>query len=370
MKDKETLCCDSVMQTQLDPVEEFDVNPHRTIGILANDPESDETRFLLTPEACGLLTSGGWKVVMERGAAIDISFDDEHYEEYGVEIVDRDAVLRAPIIVSYLMPGIKDIEKMSEGVTVLCMSIEELFKKDVARKALDKKITVGYLEGMYSHNEEFVFANIVHELDGRTAIMYAEDALSFLGGGKGVLLGGVAGIPPCEILLIGEGRKIYTAAIAAMNIGATVTLMDNDVSALQRGRAICGSHLVTSTLHPRVLCNKIKSADVIIIDACTRSFEIPANLKRTMKPNVYILDFQQTQPSACVPRTVAMALSNVLVNFIQEIELKNGFDSMISTTPGVQSGIILYQGKITDKLLGTLLHLPSTDIGMMLSGTN
>ena len=83
-----------------------------------------------------------------------------------------------------------------------------------------------------------------------------------------------------------------------------------------------------------------------------------------------MLDIPQAQPSVSVPRTIAMALSNVLVNFLGEIPLMHGFDGLIATTEGVRSGIVTYRGKLVDKLVGTYLGMPSIDISVMLAGHN
>lgn len=340
------------------------------IGLAANYADTDETRFLLTPEACGMLTSSGLHISMESEAGVDISFSDDDYAKFGVEIVDRDSMLKSDIVLSYLPPRAEDIEKMREGAVLLCMVDSSLFDKKVIEALLRKKITLGGLDNMYSHNDDPVFADIVDEIDGRAAMIYAQEHLSFLGGGKGVLLAGVAGINPCEVLIIGEGTNVYCAAKAAIDSGAIVTLMNNDVSALRIAEEYCGRKLTTLAVHPRVLTNKVKTADVIIIGNCTNPFELPKSLSVAMKETVYILDFEQSHPSVCVPRTVAMALSNVLVNFFNEMIIKSGFDNMISSSPGVQCGIVTYKGNLVDKLIGSYLSMPSVDITVMLTPAN
>lgn len=339
------------------------------IGIAANYRETEETRMLLTPEACGVLTSGGFVICMEEGAGVDVSFSDDKYASYGVKIVSRDEALKCPIVLSYSPLKTKDIKKMEKGASLLCMMGDDLFDSATIKALLERHITTGVLDNMISHNDEAVFANIIDEIDGRAAIMYAEDALSYLGGGKGVLLAGVAGINPCEILLIGIGNEILHAAKAAVAAGARVTLMDNDISSLMAAKDICGPLVDTVAIHPHVLLNKVKSADVIITSNTTRPFDFPKNLSEVMKENVYVLDLNDVHPSVCVPRTVAMALSNVLVNFFGELALKTSFNSMIATTPGVQCGIVTYNGKLVDKLIGSFLSMPSVDISVMLSGS-
>lgn len=340
------------------------------IGLLGNYADTDETRFLLTPEACGLLTSAGIRITMESGAGVDISFSDEKYSEYGVRISTRDEALRCNVIVSYQPLRAKDVEKMQAGAALICMMGEFLFEESVIKALLAKRISCGCLDNMFSHHDVQIFADIVDELDGRAAIMYAQDSLSYLGGGKGVLLSGVAGLNPCEVLIIGCGTEAISAANAAVGAGAKVVLMDNDASSLQLARPNCDSRVELIAIHPRVLTNRVKTADVIIMSNTTRHFEFPKSLSTSIKDSVYVIDLNEMHPSISVPRTVAMALSNPLVNFFQEMAIKNGFNGMMITTPGVQVGMVTYEGKLVDKLIASYLSMPSIDIRVMLSTSN
>lgn len=358
------------LQTQLEEVTENTIQPKLSIGLVANYSDTDETRFLLTPEGSGLLTSSGIKVLMEKGAATDISFPDSSYEEFGVEIVSRTEAFKADVVLCYQPLHPHDIHKLKKGATLFTMTGKGLMDPAMIKALLEKEINYGCLDNMFSHTDEPVFANIIDEIDGRGAIIYAQEFLSYVGGGKGVLLAGVAGINPCEVLIIGDGQVAYSAAKAAMAAGAYVTLMNNDISALQLAQQYCGSNLNTIAIHPKVLYNKVRTADVILIGDCTRPFEFPKNLSVALKDSVYLLNFNESHPSISVPRTVAMAISNVMVNFFDEMVIKGGVSRMIASTPGVQAGIITFRGKLVDKLIGTFLNLPSVDINVMVSATN
>ena len=355
---------------QPQPIDLSKPEPRLYISMLGNYAETDETRVLLTPEACGMLTSAGIDVVMESGAGIDISFPDEAYTEYDVRIVSREEALKRDIVLSYSPLKSDDIRKMKPGSTLLCMMQKPLFDREIVQTLLDCNITVGCFDNMISHNNEPVFANIIDEINGRAAIMYAEEYMSFLGGGKGVLLAGVAGINPCEVLIIGEGNTVHAAARAAAAVGADVTIMNNDISALQTARQICGPAVKTLAIHPRVLFQKVQGADVILMGQCTREFELPKQLGIAIKEGAYMLNFSETEPSLTVPRTVSMALSNVMVNFFMELEMKGGIINLIATTPGVQQGIVTIKGKLVDKLIGTYAGLPAIDIAMLISPSN
>lgn len=340
------------------------------IALVGNYADTDETRFILTPEACGLLTSGGVRVSMEAGAGVDISFDDSTYAEYGVRIVSREEALRAPVVLSYQPLRANDVGKMTPGATLLCMMGKDLFDKNVVNALLERNISCGCFDNMYSHSDVQIFADIVDEIDGRAAVMYAQESLSYLGGGKGVLLAGVAGLNPCEVLIIGTGTECIAAANAAAGTGARVVLMDNDVSALSLARPHCNPVVELIAIHPRVLTNRVKTADVIITGHTTNQFEFPKSLSSSLKDSVFVIDLDESHPSVSVPRTVAMALSNPMVNFMRELSIKGGFNGLMVTAPGVQSGMITHEGKLVDKFVGSLLSMPSIDIRVMLSSTN
>lgn len=372
MTEKDTVSLNAETILAPEPKQEMEtpISPTIHIGIVGNYHDSDETRMLLTPEACGLLTSAGIKVSMETNAGIDISFPDENYAEYGVQIVSRAEALQCPLVLSFMPLLSKDIKKMKKGAALLCMMGHTLFESSTIKTLLEHKIDCGCFDNMYSHHELTIFANIIDEIDGRAAVMYAQDSLSYLGGGKGVLLGSVAGLNPCEVLVIGNGTAAVSAVNAAAARGAKAVLMDNDVSALELSRQSCSHGVELIAIHPRVLANRVKSADVIIMGTTTREFTFPKGLSGSLKDSVYILDLNETHPSVSVPRTVTMALSNPLVNFFNEMSIKNGFEGMVATTPGVQVGMVTYRGKLVDKLIASYTGMPSIDIRVMLSATN
>ena len=333
----------TALEPQLEEQVEKGSRSRINVGMVGNYADSDETRLLLTPEACGMLTSSGIQVSMEAGAGVDISFSDDAYAEYGVKIVTRDEALKQPVV---------------------------LFEPATIKALLSQHIDTGCLDNMYSHHDIPIFANILDEIDGRVAVMYAEEALSYLGGGKGVLLAGVAGLNPCEVMVIGSSSACVHAANAAAANGAKCVIMDNDVSALETIRPSLMPQVELVAIHPRVLANRVKTADVIILGSTTREFKFPQVLSSQLKDNVYVLDLNEMHPSVSVPRTVAMAISNPLINFFEEMKINEGLDGMVATTAGVQNGMVTYRGKLVDKLIGSYTAMPSVDIRVMLSTTN
>ena len=340
-----------------------------SLGIVNNYPDSEETRLFMTPEACGMLTGAGLTIRLEAGAGIDINYSDEDYAANGVEIKTRTEALACDVVLSVRPLNCADTLLLKKRSTLLTLHDPEL-PRDVIQALLDRDVTMIALDRMVSDNGVRIFAHILDEIDGRATMLYAQDGLSFLGEGKGVLMGGIPGLQPCEVLIIGCGERVIAAAKAAMQIGARVTLMDNDIAALDHALSKCGPHLITSSIHPNVLYNDVRHADVIILDRCTREFTLPDSLSLAMKSNIYLLDLTETTPSLIVPRTVAMAISNVLINFLNDTIKMGGMRRTVISHTGVQQGLVTFSGHLVDEIIAARHGLHALDMGIMLTESN
>lgn len=340
------------------------------LGIVNNYSDTDETRMFLTPEACGMVSNYGYRILMESGSGIDINYSDEQYADNRVEIVSRAEALKADIVLSVRPLRVPDLLSMRKGSTLISLTDDSLQDRGLIEALLNREITLLALDNVTSGNGMRVFARILEEIDGRAAVIYAQEGVTFLGEGKGVLLSGVAGLDPCEVLVIGCGHRSQAAAKAAMAAGAKVTMMDNDVSSLFEAQSECGCSLITAAIHPHVLFNKVKSADVIILDDCTNEFEMPKRLSLAMKDSIYVLDMRKTIPSLCVPRTVAMGLSNALIHLFEDVMLKGGVSRLAAALPGVRCAVVTIGGRLVDKKLAGRLGMSAADISLMLTQTN
>ncbi len=341
-----------------------------TLSIVNNYADSEETRLFLTPEACAMIRNFGYRIMVESGAGLDINYSDNAYSDCEAEIVSRGEALKADIVLSVRPLHVDDIMLMRKETTLISLMDSALFDRAVVEALLDRRITMLALDNVVSANGLRVFARILDEIDGRAAVIYAQEGITFLGEGKGVLLAGVAGLNPCEVVVIGSGWRPQAAAKAAMAAGARVTMMDNDVASLFEAQSECGDNLSTAVIHPHVLFNKVKSADVIILDRCTNDFEMPPQLGIAMKESIYVIDMRKTIPSLCVPRTVAMGLSNPLVHFFEDVALKGGIRRLVATTPGVRPAVVTINGKLVDKFIAMHLGMCAADLAVMLTQTN
>lgn len=357
---------DTEFETQPQPSQPLTQKAAFSLGILNNNPDTDETRLFLTPEASAMLVGMGIAVWMEAGAAIDINYTDSDYADAGVQIHTRTEVLTGcDVLLSVRSLNAEDTMLLKPGATLMCLANSSL-SRDEIQALLDRRITMLAIDRMYSSNGVQIFARVLDEIDGRAAILYAQDGLSFLGEGKGVLLAGVPGLKPCEVLIIGQGWRVMAAAKAALQTGARVTLMDYDIAGLYEAQGECGSALITTAINPKVLFNNVKSADVIILDDCTRPFTFPAKLSLAMKENVYLIDLNETVPSLIVPRSVAMGISNLLLNFFHETLEFGSIQRQLMLTEGVQAGVVTYGGYLIDKITGMKHGIHALDLAVLL----
>ena len=371
-----------------------------TIGLPAPAPGEDR-RFPLTPEAAGMLVERGFTVKMQQGGAAAIHYPDLRYQQQGVEIVDRAEALRTDMVI-YLSPlSPADARGLKRGSMLMTLFPAVAADPEVVKTLLIKGIITIALDHITDDGGHTPFADILAEIAGRASMATASALLADSVHGKGILLGGIAGIVPCEVTILGSGIDAIAAAQSAMGLGATVRMFDNDAYRLRSALRQLGQGVAGSALHPRVLINALRSADVVVATDIRPLHIISADVVAEMKAGVITFDLTAgvrsvfpsmpkvdlgnasaadntmdgrrvcyVNPANAVPRTVAMALSNVLVNFFDEMLLKNGFDGMLATTPGVQSGIVTYNGNLVDKLVAAYLSMPSVDLGMILAGSN
>ena len=213
------------------PQEEMlEVGTHKKslyIGI-PKESSSQEKRVVLTPDSVGFLVNNGNRVVIETGAGNASNFSDREYSEAGGEIqIDTQEVFNADIIIKVAPPSISEIKMMHEGQTLISTLKMSRQSKEYIQLLIKKKITA--LAFNFIKNDEGIYPVIrtMGEIAGTTSILIAAEYLSSTNNGKGVMMGGIAGVPPIEVIILGAGTVGEFAARAAHHLGATVKVFDN-----------------------------------------------------------------------------------------------------------------------------------------------
>lgn len=377
------------------------VNNRLLIGIPCERVE-DERRLALTPEAVDMLTDRGHHVLVETGAGLGINYSDNHYSEAGAEIVATPAeVYQADVILKILPPLAAEVAMMKQRATLFSTVQFNVFSQEAFELMMAKRITAIAYELLADETQCCPVLNVISEIEGTASISIASELLSNTQGGKGILLGGIPGVSPTEVVIIGAGNAGTVAARAAMALGASVKVFDDDINKLRTIQQVLGQGLFTSTFHPNVLQNAFRSADVVIgamryINSRHR-YIIAEDMIRTMKRGALVIDLRINQggcfeTTCClcpsdpaifeqygvlhyckqnisnyVARTTSMALSNIFVPMLFQLGDAGAVQGMVKSDPGFKSGVYMYCGKPVNNYVSNRFGLSSNNIDLYLS---
>lgn len=375
----------------------------QVIGI-PREIHKQEKRVPLTPETVSLLVDMGYRVILEAGAGLPINYNDAYYAESGAEIVDTpEEVFQADIILKILPPTIEEVCMMRPRSTVYSFLHIHLLSHALLRLMSEKKINGVAYELLNDHTGTSPFVTTISEIEGAYSINLAAELLSNAHGGKGILLGGVPGISPTEVVVIGAGVAGTMAARAALAMGASVKVFDNDVVKLRTIRHELGNLVFTSTLQPNVLKNVFRSADVVIgaLQYINKKhfYRISDDLIKEMKQGAVVIDIRiaqggcfETTMEACLPnypavfekfgvlhfcemnlsarvaRTASIALSNIFVPMLTALADCGGSGHFARFDRGFAAGFYLYAGRLVNRYVGSHFNMPVNDIGLFLPG--
>ena len=269
---------------------------------------------------------------------------------------------------------------------------------DVLRTLLKRHVIALALELLTDDAGRYPFADILREIDGRAAIAIASSLLADAIHGKGILLGGVAGVVPCEVMIIGADMAAIAAAQTAIGMGAIVKIFDNNVYRLRDAQRMLGPGATGSSLHPRVFESALRSADIVIAtDAAGQAGIVDASLTGVMKrgvicfdltgnpgsafPSLQVIDLDLASPSDtssgptrlcyvnagnAVPRTVAMALGNTFVTMLDDILVCDGVANALKINAGLRAAAFTFLGKCVNRRVARLLGIRAVDINLFL----
>ncbi|MCF8225827.1 MAG: alanine dehydrogenase [Bacteroidales bacterium] len=371
------------------------------IGI-PKENHDNESRVPLTPEAVEILTGHGHQVIIESGAGKAANYPDNQYAENGAMITDsREDVYRSDIVVKIEPPSPGEIEMMKERITLISSFQVKIYKdKSYIEKLLKKKVTAISMERIRDENNCYPLVRSMSSIAGSTAVLIAGEYLSNVRGGKGVMLGGITGITPTEVVILGAGTVAEFAVRAAMGLGAFVKVFDESIHRLRRLQSSVGLNIPTSIFHPRVIEKALKSADVVIgavrNDDENPTFFITEEMVTVMKKGAVIVDISidsggciatselRTQMDPvftkhgvihyCVPnipsrvaRTASIAISNIIGPLLKNMGVLGGQTKQLKKDDGLRHGVYIYNGILTNETLGNRFDLPSKDIELLMA---
>src|SRR6202044_2887253 len=254
-----------------------------------------ENRIALTPDAVGVLVSNGHQVIIEHNAGEASHYRDKDYSEAGARIVhDKSEVLKAPILVKSAPVIEEDLSLLQLNQIVISPIHLSAMKAELLQKMMDKRITGISFENLKDDSGTYPIVRSMSEIAGSAVMLIAGQYLSNANEGKGVLVGGISGIPPTKVIIIGAGIVGEYAARTALAMGASVKIFDNSIYRLKRLQNNIGGRLWTSVIEPKILAKQLKTCDVAVGALNSNSGRTPIVVSEEMvsymRPGTVIVD--------------------------------------------------------------------------------
>ena len=373
---------------------------HLLIGI-PKEISYQEKRIALTPLSVALLVANGHEVVLEAGAGNASNFNDQDYSEQGAQIVySPSEVFKSDIIMKVAPPTMEEIELMKSGQTLISSIQLSGIKEECLRALMRKKITAIAYEYLRDEKGSLSVVRAMSEIVGATSILIAAEYLSNAFQGKGLMLGGVTGIAPTEIVIIGAGTVGEYAARAALGLGAQVKVFDNAVYRLRRLQDSLGQRIFTSVIQPIVLTKALKRCDVAIGAIRATAGRSPClvteEMVQQMKAHSVIVDISIDQGGCfetseltdhdhpvfrkydithyCVPniasrvsRTASYALTNIFTPILLDIGEAGGTRNMLWEKTGVRKGVYIFSGHLTNRYMAELFKIQHKELDLLMA---
>jgi alanine dehydrogenase len=348
----------------------------------------NEFRAGQTPLGVRLMIQEGHHCYVERGAGIQAGFQDSDYERAGATIVYSAAEVygRADLVLKVGAPTVPELALMREGQAILAFWHLAAQPREVAQALVDKRITAIAYEMIQRADGSLPVLHPLSEIAGRMAPQIAARWLQNDGGGVGLLIGGVAGIPPIDVLVLGAGTVGVNAARAFKAAGARVFLMDQELERLQAVEERFDGQVVTMVSYDFNIERAMKFAHVVVGAVLNPGQRTPIlvtrEMVRTMRPRSLIIDisidqggcFETSRPTThanpvfieenvihyCVPnigsvvaRTATHAYLNAAWPFGNLI-VRHGVDEAIRDNADLMRGVAAHNGQILHEGLGAL----------------
>lgn len=369
---------------------------------LPKETSNDERRISLTPGGVSILAANGHEIIVEKNAGIDAHFSDEAYGEAGAEISYSAEELfnKSEMIVKVAPPTATELKWMQPNQVLLSALHLGNTTKKYLNAIIEKGIIgIGY-EFIKSEDNEFPIVRMMHEITGSMSVQIASHYLENSSGGQGIMLGGISGIPPATVAILGAGITGEYAARTALGYGAQVFVMDNDLAQLRRLENAMDRRIITATANHQYLSTALEFADVVIGAAMTEGERAPCwvsdPMVQSMKPGSVIVDtvidqggcVSTSEPTThsnpvfrkydvvhyCVPnipsnvaRTATYALNNVIVPYLTALGEAGGIEACLWKNTALRNGTYSYKRNLTKQSLANQFGLPFRDIEVLIA---
>lgn len=360
-----------------------------------------EKRICLTPEAVALLCHNDIKVIVETGAGLQAKFTDKDYSDAGAQIVySSKEVLDADVVLKVDPPTQNEIEEMKVGSCLISALQLGSQNQEFLQKLNEKRITALAFEYLEDKVGGMPIVRAMSEIAGSTVMLIAAEYLSSANDGKGLIMGGVTGVPPTQVVIVGAGTVAEYAARTALGLGANIKIFDNHIYKLRRIKQLIGQQIYTSTIDNASLGLALAEADVVIgalrAEKGRNKIVVSEEMVAKMMQGSLVIDVSIDQGGCietarmtthqkpvflthdiihyCVPnipsrvaRTASHSLSNILTPIILQMSDIGGAEEMIFSYKWFLRGVYTYRGSLTNAYLARKFGIPHKELQLLLA---
>jgi alanine dehydrogenase len=363
------------------------------VGI-PKEVKKQELRVALTPAGAGMLRQQGHEVIVQTGAGIGSGFPDEEYQAAGALVTQQadDVWQRSDMIVKVKEPIPEEFRFFRSG-QILFTYLHLAAAPQLAKALADAEVTAIAYETIQLPNRSLPLLTPMSEVAGRMSVQEGAKYLESFHGGRGVLLGGVPGVPPAEVIIIGGGIVGTNAAKMALGLGADVVVLEKNGERMRYLDDVFQGRVRTLTSNPHNIASAVRKADLLIGAVLVPGARAPRlvteEMVKTMKKGAVIVDVAVDQGGSIetidrptthenpvyekhgvihyavanmpggVPRTSTLALTNVTVDYIMQLASK-GLEAAVAADPALALGVNVYKGAITHPQVAEAVNLPYT----------
>jgi alanine dehydrogenase len=383
--------------------ETLDIKAKRSslhIGI-PKETAFQENRIALIPDAVAVMVDNGHEVVVETKAGDGSKYTDNDFSEAGAKIAyEKSEVYKAPVIIKSAPIIEDDLPHLHMNQTIISPIHLSILKKNIIGEMMAKRITALGFENLKDDSGTYPIVRSMSEIAGSAVMLLAGQYLASPNNGKGVLLGGISGIPPTKVVIVGAGVVGEFATRTALALGASVKVFDNNIYRLKRLQNNLGVRVWTCVIEPKILAKQLKTCEVAVGALSNESGRSPIvvteEMVMAMRPGSVIIDvsidrggcFETSEITThehptflkhdvihyCVPnipsgfaRTASHAISNVLMPLLLNASEEGGLDQMVWHDFNLRHGVYMYKGHLTNFYISQRFDLKYTDLNLLIA---
>lgn len=355
----------------------------------------DEKRTCITPDAVQVLVENGHSIFIEEGAGLGAFFTDLQYAEVGATIVKTPQEAFQQDLVLKINPPTREEIQYLKPYSYLISALQiNLRDADYFQSLSEKKINAIAFEFILDEYKQLALVRLIGEIAGTASVLYASELLSQ---SNGLMLGGITGVRPTEVVIVGAGIVGEFATKAAIGLGASVRVFDNSLSKLRRLHTMVDSRVPTSMIDPKELTKALRRADVVIgaLPRLDTQPIVTEEMVRLMKKGSIIIDvtidngkvFETSEPTnlqqpyfikhgvvhcglpnltSRMPRTTTKAISNFFLSYILNYDQEGGLENILLKNNEMKQSFYMYKGRHTKKTICDKFGLVYHDINLLL----